>query len=159
MTRLAGNPLIQRLRRLVAGLELDPRDFVIFGSAPLLAHGVRTQVSDLDVVARGAAWERVCAHGLPVAGTINGAPMMRFEDGLIEFSRGWVSDDWNSDELIDQLIDRAEVIEGLPFAPLADVLRYKRTLNRPKDRDDIVAIERYLAANGFSPSGSTSSPA
>ncbi|WP_433616066.1 hypothetical protein ACQP2P_13585 [Dactylosporangium sp. CA-139114] len=155
MIRLAGNPLIQRLRRLVVGLELDSRDFVIFGSAPLLAHGVRTRVSDLDVVARGAAWERVCAHGLPVVGTINGAPMMRFEDGLIEFSRGWVSDDWNGDELI----DRAEMIEGLPFAPLADVLRYKRTLNRPKDRDDIVAIERYLAANGFSPSGSTSSPA
>lgn len=41
--------LIRRLTQF--NLERD--NFVIFGSAPLLAHGIRRNIHDLDVVARG----------------------------------------------------------------------------------------------------------
>jgi hypothetical protein len=137
---VAGDRLIRSLVRLATELGLDRRDFVIFGSAPLLAHGLRREVHDLDVVARGVAWERVMQHGELRIGTINGARMAVFCDGLIEFSRGWVSEDWD----VDHLIDRAQVIAGLPFARLDDVLAYKRALNRPKDAADIRAIVELM---------------
>jgi hypothetical protein len=149
---LSEHRLIRRLVKLATDLDLDRRDFVIFGSGPLLAHGLRQSIRDLDVVARGTAWDRASQHGLPARGSINGAPMALFWGGLIQFSGGWVSDDWNADDLI----DRAESIQGLPFAQLTDVLAYKQMLLRPKDRPDITALLHTLSqpcrTRGYTPS-------
>jgi len=141
---LSEDGLIRCLVKLVTDLDLDRRDFVIFGSGPLLAHGLRRSIRDLDVVARGTAWDRVSQHGSPARGSINGAPMAQFCGGLIQFSRGWVSDDWDADDLI----DRAEIIQGLPFAQLTDVLAYKQMLLRPKDLPDIAALHQALRQPG-----------
>lgn len=137
---LSENRLIRRLRELVAEFDLDCQDFVIFGSGPLLAHGIRQSVSDLDVVARGSSWQRVLQYGVPSIGSLNGAPMVLFWGGLIQFSSGWISEDWD----IGSLISQAEIIDGLPFAQLADVLRYKNSLSRPKDAADVDELARLL---------------
>lgn len=137
---LSETRLIRRLAMLVTELDLDPCDFVIFGSGPMLAHGLRHDIHDLDIVARGPAWRRVAEHGCPGTGSINGAPMALFWDGLIQFSRGWISADWDSDDLI----DRAETIQGWPFARLTDVLAYKQVLLRPKDYPDIAVLYETL---------------
>jgi hypothetical protein len=133
---IAEDRLIRRLNKLVLELDLDHRDFVIFGSGPLLAHGLRRSIRDLDVVARGATWRRVSEHGVPSTGAISGAPMALFWGGRIQFSPEWISPEWNPDDLI----DRAEITQGLPFAQLSDVLAYKQTLGRPKDRPDIAVL-------------------
>ena len=135
---LSENRLIRRLAMLVSELDLDVRDLVIFGSGPLLAHGLRYGIHDLDVVARGPAWRRVWEHGCRGTGGFNGAPMVTFWNGLIQFSQGWISADWDADDLI----DRAETIQGWPFARLTDVLAYKRILLRPKDYPDIAALRQ-----------------
>ena len=137
---LSENRLIRRLAMLVSELDLDVRDFVIFGSGPLLAHGLRYGIHDLDVVARGPAWQRVLEHGCPGTGSVNGAPMALFWDGLIQFSQGWISADWDADDLI----DRAQRVQGWPFATLTDVLAYKEILLRPKDYPDIAALRQAV---------------
>jgi len=144
---LAENRLIRLLFNIVAELELDRRDFAVFGSGPLLAHGLRQHVRDLDVVARGDVWRRVSRHGFPAIGAINGAPMVQFWDGLIQFSATWVSESWDTDELI----DRAEIIQGLPFARLCDVLAYKQILRRPKDLADIEVLKDVLCLHSSPP--------
>ena len=144
---LSDDRLIRRLVKLVAEFDLDRRDLVIFGSGPLLAHGLRSRVRDLDVVARGEAWRRVSQHGFPAVGTINGAPMAQFWGGLIQFSPGWITQDWDTDDLI----DRADIIQGLPFAQLTEVLEYKQRLGRPKDLSDIQALLQLLRQPGPSP--------
>jgi hypothetical protein len=116
---------------------LDRDDFVLFGSAPLLAYGLREDIRDLDVVTRGHTWRHVSARGIRGVGEISGDPVVHFWGGRIQFSRGWISPAWDSDELIDS----AEVIENLRFARLTDVLAYKQVLGRPKD---IVDIQRIL---------------
>ncbi len=140
LTALSDDRLIRRLALLVSELDLNVRDFVIFGSGPLLAHGLRDGIHDLDVVARGSAWLRVLEHGCPATGSVNGAPMALFWNGLIQFSRGWISADWDADDLV----DRAQSIQGWPFAPLADVLAYKEILLRPKDYPDIAALRQAV---------------
>lgn len=141
---LSQDELIRHLVKLVTELDLDRHDFVIFGSGPLLAHGLRQRIRDLDVVARGTVWHRVCQHGVPAVGDINGAPLALFCDGRIQFSRGWISEAWDADDLI----DRAEIIQGLPFAQLTDVLAYKDALRRPKDLPDIEALLDLLHGPG-----------
>jgi hypothetical protein len=136
--------LIRRLIKLVTELDLDRSDFVIFGSGPLLAHGLRQSVGDLDVVARGNAWHRVSERGIRDVGAISGAPMALFWGGLIQFSPEWISQDWDTDDLINRAeliqVGGAELIRELPFAQLTDVLAYKQKLDRPKDRPDINAL-------------------
>jgi hypothetical protein len=133
---LSEDRLIRRLIKLVTELDLDRSDFVIFGSGPLLAHGLRQSIRDLDVVARGNAWRLVSEHGIRDDGAISGAPMALFWGGLIQFSPEWISQDWDADDLI----NRAELIQELPFAQLTDVLAYKQKLDRPKDAPDIEAL-------------------
>ena len=126
---LLDHPYITRL--VAFGLNRD--DFVLFGSAPLLAHRLRTRISDLDVVARGDAWAYAWENGERDVGKVSGDPVSQFWGGRIQFSRGWITSAWDPDELI----DGAEVVDGLRFARLEHVLAYKRVLLRPKDVVDI----------------------
>jgi hypothetical protein len=129
------HPLLRRL----AALELDAANFVIFGSAPLLAHGVRGAICDLDIVAWGTAWDQARRQGIPDAGTITGDEAAQFWGGKIMIFRRWITSHWN----IDDLINRSDVVAGFRFASLADVLAYKLMLQRPKDIDDIYAMIRH----------------
>lgn len=131
-TSVLDNPFIARL--IEFGLDRD--DFVLFGSAPLLAYGLREEIRDLDVVARGDTWRHVSTRGTLGVGAVSGDPVAHFWGGRIQFSQRWISPAWDPDELIDS----AELIEGLRFARLTDVLAYKQVLGRPKDIVDIWRI-------------------
>ncbi len=47
----------------VAGLELPAQDFAIFGSGPLLVRGVIDSANDIDIICRGAAWDKALTIG------------------------------------------------------------------------------------------------
>ena len=125
--------------RLLMSLDLDTQDFAIYGSGLLWVHRLRP-VSDLDIIARGEAWEKVKKMGPLSCATRNGAPTVRLFDGALEFTNGWVAGE--SD--VDKLIDEAEVIYGLRFVKLPYVLSYKRRLRREKDIADIKALQAYF---------------
>ena len=129
-----------RLVRELVAMDLDPGQFVLFGSAPLLAHGLRTTIRDLDVVARGdvLAWAK--RAGTPGVGACSGDPVWQFGHGRIQFSAGWITPRWD----VDELMDGADVIGGLRWARPEDVLRYKLELLRPKDLADIAKIRAHL---------------
>jgi hypothetical protein len=135
------NPaLANELVRDLMGLDLDPHQFVIFGSAPLLVHGLRETVRDLDVVARGEVIACARQTGTPAIGAHSGDPVWQLGDGRLQFSAGWITSSWNTDDLI----ANAELVGGLRFARLSDVLRYKMELRRPKDLADIERIQSHL---------------
>ncbi len=125
--------LFEKLR----ALRLPASEYAIFGSGPLVAHGLLGEIRDVDVVARGTAWRRATELGPTLVGT-EGDPVVRLEDGRIEVFGGWMG--WD----IVALIDGAQRIDGLPFARLEDVLTWKRTYGRPKDLEHVRLIERYL---------------
>lgn len=113
------------LRGRVAGLALPPADTLLFGSAPMLLHGLLDEVGDIDLVVRGAAWERACRLGA-VRRAPGGDRVV--EVGAVALFDGWLGED------LDALFARAEEHDGLLVASLADVTAYKRRLDRPKDR-------------------------
>ena len=127
----------EALRRKVAALRLPAGDYAVFGSGPLLAHGLVRRVNDVDVLARGTAWEAAKGLGDRVTGEM-GDPVVRLGDGEVEIFGGWLGMD------ADGIIDSARPVRGLPFARLEDVLAFKRLLGRPKDREHIRLIQRYL---------------
>jgi hypothetical protein len=129
------HPLISRL----LALELDASDYAIYGSGQLLVHGLRS-INDLDIVARGRAWARAREIGVAAIAPLNNAPMVQFWDGMIEVTSGWITHEGS----VDRLIDEAEMIHGIRFVRLTNVLSYKKKLARPKDIADIEALQAHL---------------
>jgi hypothetical protein len=129
------------LFRLLGKLALPAEDFVVTGSGPLLAHGLKPSIHDLDLVARGKAWE-LAAGRAPVERSQSGLGLrIALFQGSVEVFDHWVGG--LSD--VDAMIDGAEVVEGVRFMSLQDTLRWKRGLGRAKDLADVRLIERYLS--------------
>lgn len=44
----------------------------------------------------------------------------------------------------EELIANADIIDGLPFIPLKELMKWKKAANREKDQRDVILIEAYL---------------
>lgn len=116
------------------GLGLPTGDWALFGSGPLLMRGWIDEVGDLDIISRGHAWTHAQALGTDVV-LEDGAMIYQIGEG-ITVGTSWAYGDLS----IDQLIDSAEMIDGVPCVQLQYVLAYKLIADRPKDRSHISVI-------------------
>jgi hypothetical protein len=134
MNTLKDHHLFQALLEL----QLPADHFVVFGSGPLMAHGLR-ESRDLDLLARGAAWEVALSQG-ELDHFPDGNPRITLAGGDIEVMACWDHGEWS----VDEVIETADLFHGIRFAQLQYTLAWKRRLNRPKDEADIQLIEAYL---------------
>ena len=126
----------------LAELDLDPAHYVVHSTASLALRGVLTEAGDLDVVARGAAWETALALVRGGKATLDrGVQDQRVSlNGDVEVYDGWLGESAAS------VISRAELVDGIPCAPITDVIAMKERLGRPKDHRHLELIRAYLAA-------------
>lgn len=117
-------------------MELPLGDYAIYGSGPLIVRGVIEAANDLDIVSRGPAWDRACDLGQLTVLEEHGVEVVSFLDGAITVGRSWAYGDID----IGDLIDTAQLIEGLPFARLEYVIVYKEAAARPKDLRHLAAM-------------------
>ena len=119
----------------VRALELPGAGWAVFGSGPMLAHGLIPDVGDLDLVATGAAWARALELGPAETGP-GGDRVVRL--GRIELFDGWMGLELGA------LLERAELLYGLRWASLRDVLEFKERLERPKDAEHLRLLRAHL---------------
>ncbi len=126
---------LAEVQEKVSRLKLPTNDYVLFGSLPLLAHGLLERANDIDILARASAWEQAQTFSKAEL-----APMGEWRVNLddIEIYNAWLGMD------VDVIINRAVFIDGLPYADLKDVLGFKQKLNRPKDAEHIRRIQMFL---------------
>jgi len=113
----------------------------------MAARGLR-DVSDLDIVARGRALEMAKSLGKPVQAQ-SGDTSYSLAGGKIEISDRWGPVEWNTD----QLIDTADIIDGVRFVKIETVMQDKLKHGREKDLKDAELIGRYMAGIGEQGSG------
>ena len=130
-----------KLIRLLESLALPASDYVVTGSGPLLAHGLKNDIHDIDVVARGTAWKMAARLSRPRRSPSGLGRRIVLFGGDIEIFDHWVGGLTD----VDAMIDSADFFDGLPFLSLPDTLRWKRGLGRAKDLGDIALIERHLS--------------
>lgn len=109
-------------------LHMPTGDFAIAGSGPLYIRGLIDELGDLDVIARRDAWDIATAHGEPVRVDYSTAQVVRLFGGHIEILDAWFPEVWP----VDELIDNADVFEGLRFVALDVVRKTKEAIHRPK---------------------------
>lgn len=131
-----------RILHRLEELDLPPEDYALHSSASLVLRGVLEEAGDVDVVARGAAWERALALVRSGSATLDrGVQDQRVSlAGDVEVYDGWLG------ESADSVVSRAELVQGVPCAPLEDVIAMKERLGRPKDLRHLELIHAYLAA-------------
>lgn len=125
--------LLEKVKALRFALE----DYAVFGSGPLLVHGLVEDINDVDLVARGVARARARSLGSVLVAP-KGDPVVRLGDGDIEVFAGWLGMD------LEAIIDGAAIMGGLPFAQLEDIRAFKRALGRQKNLGHVLLIEEHL---------------
>lgn len=128
---------------LLRSLHLPAGDYAVFGSGPLLVRGVIAEANDLDVVSRGKAWERALEVGEIVRLPEDGAEIVSCFGGLVTIGRSWAYGEVD----IDDLIDSAEIMGGLPFVRVEHVVAFKRIAGRPKDFAHLRLLDEYEAGS------------
>lgn len=130
----------EELTKKVKSLELPTKDYAIFGSSRLYLCALSDTVHDIDIIARGQAWEKACTLG-PVESPISKrGDMVRLFDGEVEISNEWTYGPWD----IDNLIDTADKIDNLPYVTLENVLKWKIKRRGKNDDIDIKKLQNYL---------------
>ena len=128
------NKEITDLLQIFQKLNLPSDQYAIYGSGPLAIRGLR-EVKDLDVMVYDDLFEKLKhKHQEAEKGKIEAA------QGLIE-----VFPAWNS--LVhkpEQVIANAELIRGFKFMSLEDLKKWKKQINRDKDKQDLELIRGYL---------------
>lgn len=135
------NPLFEKLLTL----NLPPEDFAVFGSGAMAPYGLKDFSKDVDVIARGKAWEKAKELGTPEQTRMQFGEVVSLFDGTVEIYNGWPpAGMWD----IEKLIDGATVIDGIKFVSLKDVIAWKKDRKREGDAEDIAKIEKYLQETG-----------
>ena len=127
MMTFLDHPLYQEL----LSLKLAQDNFAIAGSGPLFARGWISDPSDIDVVARGSAWNAAAQLGQVTPAPYSDVHQISLFDGDLEILDGWFPECWP----VDQIIDEADLICGLRFVRLDIILTTKRMLGRPERLD------------------------
>lgn len=112
--------------------------YIVFGSGPMAAAGLR-KVHDIDLLVSRDLYADLKQRGWREGVGSNGGRLLSHE--AFEASDDWQFGDYRPH--LDQLLARADMIEGIAIASLKDVREWKRALHRDKDIADIVLIDEY----------------
>ena len=119
------------IRRRLAELALDTNEYRINAGGAMVLHGLREETHDLDI------W---CTKKLGDTLAQRCEPQM-LPDGARRFVPA------PDVEIYENMLPGETVfLNGIPVAPLEDVLALKRQLNREKDRRDIAVLDAAIAA-------------
>jgi hypothetical protein len=127
---------------LLRSLDLPRGDYAVFGSGPLIIRGIVEATNDLDVISRGRAWEQALSRGNLVL-LPDGDEIVSCFDGAVTVGRSWAYGDFD----IDELINTADVIDGIPFVRLEHVVRYKEIAARQKDLTHLRVLAQHQRAH------------
>ncbi|MBD0675462.1 hypothetical protein [Streptomyces sp. CBMA156] len=117
-------------------LALPTGHWVVCGSAPLYARGLRPALRDLDVLARGPAWHRALLLAPPAPAASGHGLVVRHPAAAIDVFDAWPHLDPAA------AIDHADLIDGIPLLRLGDTVAWKTTVGRPQDLADVAAVHR-----------------
>ncbi|MFZ1075727.1 MAG: hypothetical protein WAN50_05130 [Minisyncoccia bacterium] len=123
----------------VKELDLPAGSFVVFGGSPLAVAGLR-EANDIDLLVTQEVYDDLKDKGWQ---EIEKGPNDKaLSHGVFEAHNNWDFSFYNP-TLKDLLVNAVE-IDGIQFASIDDVRKWKEASGRTKDIRDIELIDRYL---------------
>jgi hypothetical protein len=133
----------------IKSLNLPTGKYMIFGSAVMEIHGIR-KAKDIDLLINEDLYKELRKKGWNRKW--NFKRVLTCKAVKKEDVEGFTNLKWKDYQFETQdLIKKAEIINGISFMKLEDYLEYKKHLPREKDKNDVLLMQNFLKA------GSTSS--
>ncbi len=130
----------------VKSLNLPFGEYVIVGSGPMAVRNMRNY-KDIDVLVTKDLYQRLSTTNgwkiIILPGLLGDREVAK--NGECEAGIDLWFGDYKPDT--ETLIKNAEIIQGIPFLPLEELIKFKKAMGRPKDLADIKLIEQYLSKN------------
>lgn len=130
----------QQIIDKVKALNLPEGSYIVFGSCPLAAAGLR-ESGDIDMLVNDETHELLRQAGWgEIDKGENDRPLTR---EVFEVHSDWKFSTY--DPTLEHLLETAMYVDGVPFASLHEVRKWKAASGRPKDLADIALIDDYLS--------------
>ncbi len=123
----------------VRDLNLPLGQYIVVGSGTMEALGIRKS-KDIDLVVTEDLYKEFEKKGWEKKQVSENR--FGIKQGKYEMFKDFVCGNYRPDAA--ELINNAQIINGLPFLPLEELLKFKKELGREKDLKDIELIEEYL---------------
>lgn len=115
--------------------------YVVVGGAAMAARGIKN-TRDIDIVVTPDLFEKCKREGWRPKLKPNGE--IGLQKGIVEVYLDVNCGDFNP--TTEYLIQSSEIINGILFLNLKNVIRFKKEYGKEKDARDIGLIEKYLEA-------------
>jgi hypothetical protein len=129
----------------IKSLDFPLGHYIVYGSAVMEINGIR-ESKDIDILIDEYLYKELRKRGWKRkwdSKRVFICKMLRKDDVECYTNLHWKDYMYSTQ----YLIDRAEVIEGIPFMYVRDYLEYKKHLPREKDKQDVILMEDYLKKN------------
>lgn len=126
----------------VEKLNLPIGQYAVVGSGVMSAYGIR-QHGDVDLIITPDLFDILKDSGWELSKNKKNVIKSGNYEADIDYKYG----EYNPNPK--ELIETAEIINGIPFIKLDEVIKFKKALNRDKDQDDIKLINNYLMNESF----------
>lgn len=127
----------------VNAMDWPANSCVVFGSCPMALAGLR-ESRDIDLFVSPELYDKLKKDGWETV--IKGPKDKPLVHDVFEAHRDWEFSSYAPK--FEELLERATVVDGIPFASLTDVRKWKAASGRPKDIADIKLIDNYLSKAG-----------
>lgn len=131
----------QEVTKKVKELQLPDDQYIVISGSSLAGHGIR-KTRDVDIVATPELFESLKKR--------SGWKLVKKYKERVEFlERGVVEIAsrlfWSGyDTSLEEALRTKDMISGVPFMNLQEVIKFKQAMGRQKDKQDIVLIKKYL---------------
>ena len=133
---MTGQQIVDKAKEL----NLPKGSYVIFGSCPMAVAGIR-ESSDIDMLVSEEVFSNLAKGGWKILD--KGGKDKPLLNGDFEAHKSWEFSSYAP--TLDHLLARADYVDGIPFASLQEVRKWKVASGRPKDLLDIELIDEYLS--------------
>ena len=135
--KLLGMDVVSEVKKL----NLPVGKYAVVGSGAMAVRNIRP-AHDIDLIVTQDIYKYLKASGwkeVHFPGTLQ--PWVLFKD-LFDVSTSWSVGDYHPKP--SELMANTDIIDGVAFVSLEDLLKWKKTCRRDKDLADIKLIEAYL---------------
>lgn len=126
----------------VKSLHLPKGQYIVYGAAPLAVYGIR-EARDIDMYVSPELYKDLEAKGWKKVQKGEKDEPVVFED--FEAHPTWDFSPYAP--TLEELLSRATEYEGIDFASLEDVRKWKEASGRPKDLVDLKLIDDFIEKN------------
>ena len=123
--------ILEKLR----ALDWPPEDYWLVAGGAMVLYGLRSETHDLDLGCTTAWADALAAAGMPFRPMEDGNGRWFKVSEEIEVFENW-------------LMDRVELVDGVPVVSLQGLRAMKAALGREKDLRDIALIDAFLQGGG-----------